>query len=138
MPKKIYFAASIRSGRDDQEIYAAIITELKKHGLVLSEHFGNKELTTNGEDLTNDFIRNRDKDWVREADVIVAEVTTPSLGVGMELGWAEELGKQIICLYRETEGRRLSALVDGSPDIKVFRYRTVDDVATILTNEFLD
>ena len=134
MHKKIYFAASIRSGRDDQEIYSSIIAELKKHGLVLSEHFGSKNLTTDGENLTNTFIRNRDKDWVREADVIVAEVTTPSLGVGMELGWAEEWGKKVICLYREQEGRRLSALVDGAPEFKVCRYQSISDVAKILAD----
>jgi nucleoside 2-deoxyribosyltransferase len=135
MPKpKIYFAASIRSGRDDQPIYEQIIELLKSHGTVLSEHFGSSSLTSNGEDLTNTFIRNRDKEWVREADLIIAEVTIPSLGVGIELGWAEEWDKKVICLYREQEGRRLSALVDGAPGFQVFRYKTTEDVKKILAD----
>lgn len=132
---KIYFAASIRSGRDDQPLYAAIIEELKKHGIVLSEHFGDANLTSNGEVLDNRAIRDRDKEWVRQADVIVAEVTTPSLGVGIELGWAEEWGKEVICLYREQDGRRLSALVDGAPHFTVLRYKSIKDIQKIIGNK---
>lgn len=135
MDKKIYFAASIRGGRGDQKFYAEIIKELKKFGLILSEHFGNPNLTEIGEELSSSEIRNRDKNWVKDADVVVAEVTTPSLGVGMELGWAEEWGKKTICLYREQDGRRLSALVDGAPTFEVFRYKTVTDLADIFKNQ---
>jgi hypothetical protein len=38
--------------------------------------------------------------WLKEADVIVAEVSTPSLGVGYEIGKAEDMGKRILCLYK--------------------------------------
>ncbi len=58
---KIYFAASIRSGHDDQPLYATIIEELKEHGTVLSEHFGDANQTSNGEALDNQAIRDRDK-----------------------------------------------------------------------------
>lgn len=135
MVKKIYFAASIRGGRSDQKIYAEIIEELKKFGLVLSEHFGNPNLTDSGEELASTDIRNRDKDWVREADIIIAEVTTPSLGVGMELGWAEEWGKKVICFYREQDERRLSALVDGSPNFDLFRYKDISELKEVLIRE---
>lgn len=37
---KIYFAGSIRGGRDDASIYARLIEELKTHGEVLTEHVG--------------------------------------------------------------------------------------------------
>lgn len=35
---KFYFAASIRSGREDVEIYRQLIDYIKVHGLVLSEN----------------------------------------------------------------------------------------------------
>lgn len=135
MPKpKIYFAASIRAGRDDQPLYAQIIELLKAHGVVLSEHFGSATLTSQGHQHPVQAIYQQDKSWVREADIVVAEVSTPSLGVGMELGWAEEWGKRVVCLYREQEGKRLSALVDGAPNFTVFRYQTIEDVQKILVD----
>lgn len=63
--------------------------------------------------------------WLAEADLVVAEVSTPSLGVGYELGRAEALGKPALCLYREQEGRQLSAMVSGNPQVLVARYQTV-------------
>ena len=116
---KIYFAGSIRGGRDDKELYLEIIHKLQKFGSVLTEHIGDKNLTQLGEDKKEDFIRKRDLDWIRESDAVVAEITTPSLGVGYELRFAEELGKQILCLYRPQVRRRVSAMISGSNKIRV-------------------
>lgn len=135
---KIYFAGSIRGGRDDQELYSEIIKELQNHGEVLSEHFGNKELTSYGDtDITEKEIFDRDMNWVRESDVIVAEVSTPSLGVGYELGQSESMNKKIICLYREQEGKRLSAMLSGNSFMKIFTYKNIDDVRYILKNNLI-
>ncbi len=47
---KIYFAGSIRGGRDDSEIYFKIIEMLQATGAdVLTEHIGSSELTSHGE-----------------------------------------------------------------------------------------
>ena len=35
---KIYFAGSIRGGREDKILYSQIIENLKKYGTVLTEH----------------------------------------------------------------------------------------------------
>ena len=90
---KIYFSGSIRGGQDDAAIYKQIIDELKRYGNVLTEHIGSKVLETN---LSDEEIHDRDLKWVMEADVVVAEVTTPSLGVGYEIGRAAEFNKPII------------------------------------------
>jgi 2'-deoxynucleoside 5'-phosphate N-hydrolase len=134
---KIYFAGSIRGGRDDQELYYSIINEIAKYGSVLTEHIGDKELTGLGEQTkTDSFIFERDMHWVREADVIVAEVSTPSLGVGYELGQAEAMGKRILCLYRESEGKRLSAMIAGNSYPTVKTYRDLNDAQAILEEYF--
>ncbi|MES2986059.1 MAG: nucleoside 2-deoxyribosyltransferase [Patescibacteria group bacterium] len=134
---KIYFAGSIRGGRDDQELYLDMITDLQNHGTVLTEHIGNKELGNLGEvQRTDKEIFERDMEWVKEADVIVAEVSTPSLGVGYELGQAEAMGKPILCLYRETEGKRLSAMVAGNEYVLIKKYKTLEDLSEIFTEYF--
>jgi nucleoside 2-deoxyribosyltransferase len=135
---KIYFAGSIRGGRDDRELYFEIIKELQKYGEVLTEHIGEKDLSVVGEiDKTDKYIFERDMDWVKESDLVVAEVSTPSLGVGYELGQAEAVGKKIICLYREQEGKRLSAMLSGNSYMKIFTYENIEDVRDILKGNLI-
>jgi hypothetical protein len=122
---KIYFGGSISGGRGDQQTYGQIIELLKQHGTVLTEHFGSASLTSSGEALADRDIHDRDLNWLQDADVLVAEVTTPSLGVGYEIGRAVEWGKWIICLYRPSPGRRLSGMIAGCAGIKVIEYSDV-------------
>ena len=42
---KIYFAASIRGGRDDWATYVRIVEQLRRFGVVLTEHVGDAALT---------------------------------------------------------------------------------------------
>ncbi|XP_007896434.1 2'-deoxynucleoside 5'-phosphate N-hydrolase 1 [Callorhinchus milii] len=116
MGLKIYFCGSIRGGRQDVEIYHRIISCLKTFGQVLTEHVGGVHLLEQGEELkTGDkYIHDRDLDWLHEADVIVAEVTQPSLGVGYEIGRGVALNKRILCLFRSASNRVLSAMIRGA------------------------
>ena len=78
---KIYFPGSIRGGTGDQDIYRALIEKLQAFGQVLTEHVGSQSLTDQGEQNKSDSeIFQRDVGWIREADIIAAEVTMPSLG----------------------------------------------------------
>jgi hypothetical protein len=67
---------------------------------------------------------------------MVAEVTTPSLGVGYELGWATVLGKPVLCLHQTISGRPLSAMIAGSPGIQTAAYSSLNDAKTIM-QEFI-
>lgn len=133
---KIYFAGSIRGGRDDKELYLKIIKLLEKYGKVLTEHVGDITLSHMGEDgLTNNNIYQRDIGWLNESDIVVAEVTTPSLGVGYELSKAEN-NKPVLCLFRKQSGKSLSAMVAGNKNMKVETYQDISDVEKILENFF--
>lgn len=128
---KIYFAASIRGGREDKELYLQIIKLLEKYGTVLTEHVGDNALTHRGDTgLTVEYIYHRDMGWLNESDVVVAEVTTPSLGVGYELGKSENQ-KPIICLYRRQEEKRLSAMIGGNKNLRVETYKGLSDIENI-------
>ncbi len=135
---KIYFAASIRAGRDDVDIYSSLLSHLKNHGRVLTEHVGSVALHKDGEiHLTDEQIYKRDMDWLQECDALVAEVSTPSLGVGYEIREAERLGKKILCLYRPQEGKRLSGIISGS-GVEVRTYNSLEEAAKILDSFFLN
>jgi nucleoside 2-deoxyribosyltransferase len=127
---KIYFAASIRGGRDDDDLYRALIVELARFGTVLTEHIAHPNDVERG--MTDREIYERDMGWLREADVMVAEVTTPSLGVGYELASAQQLDKRILCLFRTSSGRSLSAMISGAEELKVVEYENLEEATTAI------
>ena len=133
---KIYFAGSIRGGRDDKKLYLAIINLLKKYGEVLTEHVGDQKLSITGEDGPSDeYIYNRDMRWLNDSDVVVAEITTPSLGVGYEIGKMEDK-KPVLCLFREPNKIILSAMIGGNKMIKIEKYKNLSDIEKILEKFF--
>ncbi len=132
---KIYFAGSIRGGRGDAKLYETIIIYLGTIGQVLTEHVGDKHLSSMGEagrlDTT---IYNRDIEWLRKADMIIAEVTTPSLGVGYELAFAEKLNKPILCLYQKNNKNSLSAMISGNKKLICKTYKNFSDAKIHIQN----
>ena len=132
---KIYFAGAIRGGRDETDNYKKIITYLSSKAEVLTEHVGSLKLTTIGETKPSDGeIFMRDMEWLQSADLVIAEVTTPSLGVGYELSIAEKLNIPILCLYRPIKGKRLSAMINGNEKFKCQAYQTFDETKIHINN----
>ena len=109
---------------------------LGEYGTVLTEHIGKSELSVTGDDLEDRFIHERDLEWLRSCDCLVAEVTNPSLGVGYEIGKATEWSKPVLCLFRPDAGRSLSAMIGGSPEATVRHYSHVDQLKQILADYF--
>uniref|UniRef100_A0A4X2K4P3 2'-deoxynucleoside 5'-phosphate N-hydrolase 1 n=1 Tax=Vombatus ursinus TaxID=29139 RepID=A0A4X2K4P3_VOMUR len=116
--RALYFCGSIRGGRQDRALYGRIVSRLRRFGAVLTEHVAAAELGARGEEAAGGdrLIHERDLAWLQQADVVVAEVTQPSLGVGYELGRAVALNKRILCLFRPQSGRVLSAMIRGAAD----------------------
>jgi len=76
-------------------------------------------------------IYERDVRYVRACDFLVAEVSSPSHGVGMEIMLAIELSKPILLFFDSTSGR-LSRMVAGAPGKALFNYLDIDDVTQVL------
>lgn len=131
---KIYFGGSIKGGRSKVEDYKKIVDYLKTIGTVLDEHVANPNLQSSGESITSTEIYNRDVSWINECDILIAEVTVPSLGVGYEIGYAESLNKRIICLYQNDES--ISAMIKGNNSITHISYDDVDELLTKLSTYF--
>ena len=114
---KIYFAGSIRGGRDEENMYFKIIDCLSGFGEVLTEHVGDKNVQKNEEKHSDSYIFERDVSWLKSSDVMVADVTVPSLGVGYEIGLAETLDIPVLCLYNPKNKKTLSAMITGNKNI---------------------
>lgn len=132
---KIYFAGSITGGRSDAEIYQFIIEQLASWGQVLTEHVANRDLLPSGEDEEPQVVRGRDLLWLEESDVLVGEVSVPSLGVGYEIAKAEEWGKKILLLHRPVRNR-ISPMLSGSPRIAWQEYQNQEEIIQIINDFF--
>ncbi len=132
---KIYFAGSIRGGRVDAAVYHSLIECLSCFGEVLTEHVGDRSLTEAGDDGPSDrSIYDRDMAWLAVCDLLVAEVSVPSLGVGYEIGCAAAMKKPVLCLHKSE--RPLSAMIAGNPEIQTAAYASLDDAKRILAAFF--
>jgi len=130
---KFYFCGSIRGGRQLASTYEKIIKLLQVHGRVLTEHLGDdNEIQTRDRVLSDRAIHDRDLQWIRESDVVVAEVTVPSLGVGYEIGRAIEMGKPVLCLFNNGTKSVLSAMITGSPGVVMYDYSDPVELTNIL------
>jgi 2'-deoxynucleoside 5'-phosphate N-hydrolase len=134
----IYFSCSITGGRKDQEAYQAIVSALKAGGnevptaVLADENILDLEAVTTAEEVYS-----RDIAWLDACDAVVAEVSTPSHGVGYEIAYALEHGKPVICGYQA--GKRVSKMLTGNvhPLIKMIVYNNVEEFI-IEIGKFLD
>ncbi|MBO4819663.1 MAG: nucleoside 2-deoxyribosyltransferase [Firmicutes bacterium] len=122
--KKIYFAGSIRGGRVDASLYKRIIDYLKKYGKVLTEHVGDMSLQESGSDRE---IYDKDMSWLKESDIVIAECSCPSLGVGYELACGENLRKPCHVFYDRSK-THLSAMLTGDPYFNIHPYEKEEDI----------
>ena len=137
MPTTIYFSGSISGGRGDVATYRRIVAALESEGhRVLAGSVAADHIGADGDPLTAREIFERDVRWIEEADVLVAEVSTPSTGVGYEIAAARyRYGMPVICLYRPAFTKRCTAMVAGDEGIRLIEYGddSIDDLLAQLS-----
>ncbi|MFB0515128.1 MAG: nucleoside 2-deoxyribosyltransferase [Candidatus Neomarinimicrobiota bacterium] len=125
---RIYFSGSMSGGRERAHLYPHIIDQLRKYGEVLTEFVADQRHSQMGErDVTPEAVYRRDTDFVNRCDVMVAEVSVPSFGVGVEVAHAGMQGKPVLALYQPSAGRRLSAMIAGDPNVTVAEYHSLEE-----------
>ena len=133
----IYFSCSITGGRKDQPVYQFLVDALLQDGhIVPTAHLSDANIQVLETVETAEDVYQRDVEWVRGCDVLVAEVTTPSHGVGYEIALAESLGKPVFCCFEQ--GKRVSKMITGnpSPNFRVQSYQSPEEAVRHM-QEFL-
>ena len=125
---KIYVSGSIYGGTQKIDIYKIMIDELEKYGEVLDKQIADINTIENEKYQKDEEIFEDLEQKIMMADIIFAEVTIPSLGVGYELGYADKLGKKIIAIYDETYTRKVSTMIRGNKRIKLIPYTDINDI----------
>lgn len=134
---KIYFACSISGGRKDEKAYQHLVRVIVEMGIeVPTAHIAETGIENIDDQEKPRDIYQRDVDWIEESDLLVAEVSTPSHGVGFEIGYALFHGKPVLCLYKQDVV--VSKMITGNPHplLSVLSYRDLRE-AEIMLKKYL-
>jgi nucleoside 2-deoxyribosyltransferase len=111
----IYFACSITGGRKFESAYQEIVAALTADGHEIpTSHLAQSDVMENERELTPQDVYERDTSWIKNCDVLIAEVSAPSHGVGYEIGFALNIGKPVLCLHHQDY--RVSKMITGNSD----------------------
>lgn len=128
---KLFFAGSIRGGRQLMPRYQHIIDFLRSHNFtVLSEHVASKNLEITEARMSEEEIFEKDIHWVEEADCVIADVTVPSIGTGYEICHAVSSKKPVLCIYEK--GAKASAMILGNAHVTAISYIDMKNLEEIL------
>ena len=125
---KIYISGSIYGGTQKIETYKCLIEELEKYGEVVDKQIADPNTIANEAYQEDEEIYKDLEEKLINADIIFAEVSIPSLGVGYELGFADKLGKKIIAIYDENYTPKVSTMIRGNKRIQLIAYKNIQEI----------
>ena len=123
----------IRGGRDNLDNCKFIVNFLIDKGHeVLNKHVIADNVLDRENKLIPKQIHDRDEDWLKESDMVIAEVTNPSLGAGIEIGYAIMLNKKVYALYLSKCEDKISMMIRGSDSIIKLPYNNQAELTEII------
>jgi len=129
----VYFACSITGGRAFESVYQAIARALLEDGHdVPTAYLADSEVRALEMTVSPRQVYERDIAWIRDCNALIAEVSTPSHGVGYEVAFALSLGKPVLCCYRE--GQPVSKMITGNdhPKLRLMTYQNADEAVQLV------
>ncbi|MEZ5335722.1 MAG: deoxyribonucleoside 5'-monophosphate N-glycosidase [Methanolobus sp.] len=122
---KVFLSASIRGGRQMLSTYIEMCNYLQQSGYeVLSWHVADPELEKTESLLSEEEIYLRDMEFLEKSDRMIAEVSTPSIGVGYEVCSALQREIPVLCLH--TPEANVSAMILGDKRIITREYHNFE------------
>jgi nucleoside 2-deoxyribosyltransferase len=132
---RVYLACTVRGDRSGLDAARALARLLVQHGHeVLTSHLLAADADAAEAALSEREVFERDLEWLDSADLLIAEASGSSYGVGFEVGYvlgrAAVTGQQVILLYRADRRPHVSRLVSGNCHgaCTTYAYRDEDDL----------
>ncbi len=136
---KIYLACTVRGDRGGVEAGRAIAARLQQLGHeVLTTHLLADDVDAAESALTENDVFRRDIAWLSICDVLVAEASGSSYGVGFEVGYvlgrAQATGQRVVLLHDVARRDKVSRLITGNCDAActTFGYSSVEDLTAFI------
>lgn len=135
----IYLACTVRGDRGGVLAGRAICQRLEHHGhQVQTKHLLADNVETAESQLTERDVFRRDLKWLTACDVLVAEASGSSYGVGFEVGYilgrARESGQRVVLLYDAARRDKVSRLITGNDDAActAFGYGSIEELTAFI------
>jgi len=139
----VYLACTVRGDRGGVAAGRAICERLARCGHeVLTTHLLADNVEAAESTLAEDEVFRRDLDWLGRCDVLVAEASGSSYGVGFEVGYvlgrAQTTGQRVVLLYDRSRQHVISRLITGNRDAActTFGYGSIDELTTFIDRHF--
>jgi hypothetical protein len=107
---------------------------------VLTKHLLDDNVDAAESRLTEREVYERDIEWLEACDVLVADASGSSFGVGFEVGYvlgrSDDSRQRVLLLYRADREPFISRLISGNshPRCTTIPYTTASELATTVTN----
>jgi nucleoside 2-deoxyribosyltransferase len=131
----VYLACTVRGDRGAVEALRALCERLETHGhTVLTKHLLDDDVDEAESALMARGVYERDIGWLERCDLLVAEASGSSYGVGFEVGYvlgrAANTSQRVVLLYRADREDRISRLIAGTshPRCTTIAWRDTDDL----------
>src|SRR5579863_3840323 len=138
---RIYLACTVRGERSGVLAGRAICQRLQQLGHeVLTTHLLREDVDRAEAELTEEQVYRRDLDWLSCCDVLIAEASGSSYGVGFEVGYvigrARETGQRVLLVYNAARRHAVSRLISGNCDdvCTTFAYDSIEDLTASSIN----
>lgn len=132
---KIYLACTVRGDRGGVGVARALADALECLGhSVLTRHLLEDGVDAAESALTERTVFERDLEWLDGADVVIAEASGSSYGVGFEVGYvlgrSDASGQRVLLLYDSARRSQVSRLISGNShrNCTTYPYRDADDL----------
>ena len=132
----IYLACTVRGDRCGVAAARVLSDAAERHGhAVLTKHLLGDDADASESALTERTVFERDLRWLERADLLIAEASGSSYGVGFEVGYvlgrADRTRQRVLVLYDHARRARVSRLIAGSshPACTTYAYRDEADLA---------
>jgi nucleoside 2-deoxyribosyltransferase len=139
---RIYLACTVRGERDGVLAGRAISQRLQAHGHeVLTTHLLADDVDRAESALTEAQVYRRDLEWLSQCDVLVAEASGSSYGVGFEVGYligrARETRQRVVLVYDAARRHAVSRLITGNCDeaCTTFAYDSLEDLVAFIDRQ---
>ncbi|HVN76718.1 MAG TPA: hypothetical protein VMT19_10410 [Thermoanaerobaculaceae bacterium] len=125
---RVYLAAAMTNAARDVGAIGVLLDAIEASGAEVPTRHVADPLGREVEGLVTDAdIARRDLDWVAGCDALVAEVSTPSHGVGVEVSAALRHGLPVLLIHRR--GAPVSRLLLGLAGVETASYADAAEAA---------
>ena len=137
---KIYLAFTVLGDRAKLELVESLAKLLQSRGhKILTTHLLSRNVRDEEALKTSESIFKRDMKWIKECDVLIAEVTKSGFGVGFEAGYVLASGKKkVYLLYDKDAEHDVSRMARGNTlkKCKIVAYSNIKDIYKFVEENF--